>query len=97
MTEQEQKENGFVYYREVSHGKYLAVVPRPFNSILVIGDADNSRYYDTHYCYTTPGEAIIAAEDWDPAQHKEPDGWFRHADTGRRRPDGDRTKEYIAP
>lgn len=32
---------------------------------------------------------------FDPDEMPEPAGWFRHVGTGRRRPDGDPTKEYI--
>ena len=33
--------------------------------------------------------------DFDPLTQAEPDGWFRQPQTGRRRSDGDPTKEYI--
>lgn len=34
---------------------------------------------------------------WEPKAGTEPSGWFRHPPTGRRRPDGDPSKEYINP
>jgi hypothetical protein len=30
-------------------------------------------------------------------EDKEPEGWYRHIETGRRRPEGDPSKEYINP
>ena len=35
---------------------------------------------------------ILASDD-----ESEPSGWHRHPATGRRRPDGDPTKEYVRP
>jgi len=32
-----------------------------------------------------------------PLGPEEPEGWFRHVESGRRRPDGDPKKEYINP
>jgi hypothetical protein len=39
--------------------------------------------------------AVAALENWDYPNQSEPDGWMRHPDSGRRRPNGDPTKEYI--
>jgi len=32
---------------------------------------------------------------WDPAKEQEPQGWMRHPFSGRWRPGGDASKEYI--
>ena len=37
--------------------------------------------------------AVVALALWDGTG--EPEGWMRHPTSGRRRPDGDKTKEYI--
>jgi hypothetical protein len=37
--------------------------------------------------------ALLRAAD----ERAEPDGWTRHPTTGRRRPDGDASREYIHP
>ena len=34
-----------------------------------------------------------ALANWDGVG--DPEGWYRHRKTGRRRPNGDQTKEYI--
>ena len=36
-----------------------------------------------------------AYENWNPEVNADPDGWFRCPTDGRRRPDGDASKEYI--
>lgn len=46
------------------------------------------------WCYETIPEAMAALEKWtDPDQ--EPEGWMRNPQTGRRRPGGDASKEYV--
>lgn len=32
---------------------------------------------------------------WEPTETPEPEGWMRNPPTGRRRPGGDPTKEYV--
>ena len=88
-------EHGYVYYRPLISGKYIAVLPRLYNVIVLIGDQDDHMGYDTHWCYEDVAHAVVAAKAWDPAKDKEPCGWFRHAASGRRRPDGDPAKEYV--
>ena len=53
--------------------------------------------YDDRWCYKSLPDAIKAAVEWDPAVEPEPEGWHRHPLTGRRRPDGNKSKEYINP
>lgn len=85
-----------IWQRALEDGREIRVIARPYNSILTIGPAGAS-WYDSHYCYETPGQAKQAAEEWDPATEAEPSGWFRHAASGRRRPGGDPAKEYFNP
>lgn len=51
--------------------------------------------YEDRYCYQTLAGAIEAMEQWDGSG--DPVGWHRHPGTGRRRPDGDASREYIDP
>jgi hypothetical protein len=37
----------------------------------------------------------VAALGWDGKD--EPEGWYRHPQSGRRRPDGDPSKEFVRP
>ncbi|MFP4895671.1 hypothetical protein [Paraburkholderia sp. EG304] len=39
--------------------------------------------------------ARTAIDAWDGTG--EPQGWFRHPQSGRRRPDGDASREYVQP
>ncbi len=48
-----------------------------------------------NWCYDSEEAAVAALADKE--EGKEPEGWFRHVETGRRRPGGDPSKEYINP
>lgn len=37
--------------------------------------------------------AVVALNNWDG--EGEPEGWIRHVETGRRRPNGNKEEEYI--
>lgn len=87
---------GALWQRDLEDGRQLCVYPRMYNAILTIGRADDERGYMTHYCYESPAQAKVAGEAWDPAVETEPDGWFRHSATGRRRPNGDAAREYVS-
>jgi hypothetical protein len=50
--------------------------------------------YEDRWCYA-PGTADRALAAWNGAG--EPEGWHRHPTTGRRRPNGDASLEYINP
>jgi len=39
--------------------------------------------------------AVAAFHAWNPETQEEPEGWIRHVQTGRRRPGGDASKEYV--
>jgi len=39
--------------------------------------------------------AVANLEEFDPLTMKEPEGWIRHIPSMRRRPDGNKQKEYI--
>lgn len=50
---------------------------------------------DDEWQYQDQIAAYAALTVWDG--NGEPEGWYRHMRTGRRRPDGDPTREYINP
>lgn len=45
------------------------------------------------WCYASLAGALAAFEAWNGLS----EGWIRHPQSARRRPNGDPTKEYIAP
>lgn len=63
------------------------------NLRLAIGDPC-SPFFDDVWCYQAPQTELAwrAALGWDG--EGEPEGWYRHPESGRRRPGGDAAKEY---
>ncbi len=47
-----------------------------------------------NWCYEDEQSATAALEKIEDGG--EPEGWFRHIETGRRRPNGDPEKEYVS-
>lgn len=56
---------------------------------------DVSCFHSPNYCYHNVGRAILAVQEWDG--EGDPEGWVRHIESGRRRPDGDASQEYVNP
>ena len=80
--------------RDLGDGRSVWLRQMLFNWLLSIGPTDRLWYDDT-WEYTDPARAVVAFLSWDPATQAEPDGWYRHPKTGRRRPDGDPSREYV--
>lgn len=77
--------------------RYVAVVPFMYTHAIIVGEVGETRFYENRWCYDSAERAIAAATVWAPRPGTEPDGWHRHPFTGRRRPDGDATREYLNP
>jgi hypothetical protein len=84
--------------RRLPDGRQLWLYPMMFTHKLCLGPADNALWFDDSWCYPTREAGMQALETWDPLNPEtlEPDGWHRHPRTGRRRPDGDPTQEYVS-
>lgn len=66
-----------------------------FTTRVCIGPA-KMEYLDDVWCYHRAEDALAAAEAWN-GEGDPPDGWHRHPMSGRRRPNGDPAREYVAP
>jgi hypothetical protein len=62
-------------------------------AIIVLSEKNCEHSYDDRWCYCSPEKAKLALAAWDGMG--EPTGWHRHPTTGRRRENGDPTKETI--
>lgn len=51
--------------------------------------------YDDGWCFHDHDAAWRAALGWNG--HGDPEGWYRHLRSGRRRPDGTEASEYVMP
>lgn len=63
------------------------------NTRITLANDEDEVVYTQMYCYHNTPKAIEQANIWDGKG--DPEGWYRHINTGRRRPDGDPEKEYI--
>ncbi len=89
------QQQGYIAGRAITYGRVAAITETiTGNGRMVVGTFSG---VDQAFCYTSVGEAITALCSWDVETDEEPDGWFRCVTDGRRRPGGDKSKEYIAP
>ncbi len=84
----------YLHVRELSDGRAVFLMPMIAGNLrLAIGDP-GSPFFDDGWCYQAEQTELAwrAAPGWDG--EGEPEGWYRHPETGRRRPGGDAAKEY---
>lgn len=84
---------GYVAGRAITGGRWFVVYPLFFGCgrLLLCTEGDVIDLWD----YDSVEEAIAAMDA--SSGEGEPDGWMRHPVTGRRRPGGNRDKEYVRP
>lgn len=81
--------------RDLGNGRAVTLMLMGFGNLrLALGPAHGMTYEQT-YCYHDSREAWRSAIGWDGED--DPEGWYRHHQTARRRPDGDPSLEYILP
>jgi hypothetical protein len=89
-------EMGYIAARQLSNGEWAGVAPMTFGKgrlctgLTLLG-------YEDGWCYASHEEAITALFAWDTDVSEEPEGWFRHPTSGRRRAGGDATTETVNP
>lgn len=86
-------EEGYAYPKVLPNGLIACVNRFLFtDAIILVNPAAADFGYEDRWCYEH-GKALPALLAW--SGDKEPEGWHRHPLTGRRRPHGDASKEYI--
>lgn len=80
--------------RDLPDGRIAWVHRLMFTNAILVMQRDRESY-DDRWCYELGMPAILALSEWNPEQNAEPTGWHRNPKTGRRRPGGDASKEYI--
>jgi hypothetical protein len=90
--EQIARENGYTNYRMFVNGRDACLVRLIFN-YAILSDLTECGY-DGRWCYSSKDAALAALNAWNG--EGEPEGWHRHPPSGRRRPNGDATREHIA-
>lgn len=87
-------ENGYTDYKHYPSGRD-ACIQKLFFTYAVYADLTTYGHGE-RWCYSSYEKARDALSAWDGEHDTEPQGWHRHPDTGRRRPDGDASQEFIA-
>jgi len=94
LTKEEVLHMGYVVAKQLPDGTWIAVVPMSFGKGRLCSAISWSGYEDG-WCYEKLEQAVVAMFEWDPDDTEEPDGWIRHISTGRRRPDGRASSEFV--
>lgn len=89
---------GFLYVRQLPDGRVIYLAPLLTGTRLGISvDGEVQEYYDV-WDYPRDEELCPYDADWRAALgwdgNGEPEGWYRHVFSGRRRPGGDPAKEH---
>lgn len=89
-------QQGYVAAYPSEDGRWIGVRPLIFHWTMHVGRIGDESGFDRRYCYATLPLALMALGEWKERNFEgEPSGWHRDPFTGRRRPDGDATREYI--
>lgn len=82
-----------LYERKLDDGRVIVVYSLLWGNARVGVGIDGAMVFDDEWHYESDLAACLAAAAWDGEQ--EPEGWHRHPSSGRRRPKGDVTQEYV--
>lgn len=87
---------GYVLPHPMGDGRWCAIMPLMFHWTLHIGQIGDRTGYDDRYCLRDRETAEKSLLEWaERGFAGEPEYWHRHPLTGRRREDGDPSKETI--
>jgi len=81
-------------FRVLNDGRVATIQVMHLCLVAIVVDIHGYGHSDAFY-YTSREQATRALEQWDGTG--EPQGWVRHPQSGRRRDDGDPSKEYLRP
>jgi hypothetical protein len=90
-TKEDAAEDGYTDFTVQPNGQ-IVVINRLLYTHAILAGLDAHGYKD-RWCYDSYEIAKNALSEWNG--EGEPKHWHRHPGTGRRRPDGDATLEYI--
>jgi len=81
--------------RAADDGSQLVAMRQMVFTWAIFAGLDEAGYED-QWCFESATAAAMAFVAWSGNMGTEPDGWIRHPKSGRRRPGGDATREYVA-
>ncbi|MGE4043429.1 MAG: hypothetical protein AB7F35_01155 [Acetobacteraceae bacterium] len=85
---------GYSDPKPLPEGMYAAIFPLMFTHAIITGLIGDYDGYEGRWCFHNYAAAKTALDAWNG--DGEPSEWHRHPATGRRRPDGDAAREYVA-
>lgn len=94
MTDEELEELGYKYHRTLPDGFQMGVMKMMGRNWRLHFGMDRTGPW-SNYCYHDEQKAVDAMNNFDPERDQEPDGWIKHVDTNRCRPDGTAASESI--
>jgi len=90
-------DEGFIKRRKLDDGRWLFVMPYSYGQahfgISMAPPLERVGVFADFWIFPNVDSALIALDQWDGIG--EPNGWYRHHATARRRPNGDPALEYI--
>lgn len=84
---------GYSYIKPIDELHWAGLFQFAFTWAIIVGRFDDMSCYLDRWCYHDFDHAKQSLLAWNGA--KEPGGWHRHPVTGRRRENGDASKEYV--
>jgi hypothetical protein len=89
-------ENRYTRIEVDGRGHWIGIQRLMFHYTMHKGAIGDDCGYDDRWCFQDQVIADYALTEWKARDFKgEPIGWHRHPRTGRRRPGGDATQEYL--
>lgn len=95
FSDVQMKDWGYAAWRSLPDGTVLAVAEMLHENGRLYIDVHADGYGD-FYCYDGFQRAVDAMNAFDPEREQEPSGWKRHFSSGRRRPNGDQSREFVS-
>ena len=86
------------HIKDLKDGTYVMAKRLMFHWTVIQGDLDDQFGYFDRWCFADEELAQAAVDNWptNPDAGYDPTGWHRHPNSGRRRLEGDATREYVA-
>jgi hypothetical protein len=92
------RDDGYTHIVPVDDARYACVADFIYTHAIIVGAWKDRGGYDDRWCYESRNQAKAALVNWGLAKFEgEPQGWHRHPRSGRRRPGGDVSREYVNP
>ena len=89
--------NRYLAPTPMGDGRWAALSRFAFTTAIITGAIGDDWGYENRWCFDSLGLAAASLTSWQLRGFEgEPLGWHRHPDSGRRRPNGDASQEYIA-